>query len=325
MTRQGSCRQGYWGLLAVVLAASAASAQDFPTRNVRIVVPAAGGSTTDTLARLLAEGLQQKWGKPVVVDNVAGGAMNIGSAQVSRAEPDGHTLLVAPPSPLAINQLLYKSPGYDPTQFTPVTLLARIPNALVVRPGLPAKNLRELLAYAKDNPGKVTYASQGAGSTAHLSAAQLELMAGVQMQHIPYRGAVPALTDLMGNRIDMFFDTLTTSVPLHQEGKVRILAVAGTERTPALPDVPTAAEAGVPGFRSVTWFGLVAPPATPAAIVERINKDAAAVLKDKDVAERLRQIRLDVVPMSPAETKAFFAEETAIWGKVIRDAKIEAQ
>jgi tripartite-type tricarboxylate transporter receptor subunit TctC len=318
--------RGFVGTLtAIVLACGAASAQDFPSRNVRIVVPAAGGSTTDTLARLLAEGLQQKWGKPVVVDNVAGGAMNIGSAQVARAEPDGHTLLVAPPSPLAINQLLYKSPGYDPTQFTPVTLLARIPNALVVRPELPAKTVGELIAYAKANPGKVTYASQGAGSTAHLSGAQLEVLAGVQMQHIPYRGAVPALTDLMGNRIDMFFDTLTTSVPLHQEGKVRILAVAGTERSPALPDVPTIAESGVAGFRSVTWFGLVAPPATPAAIVERINRDALAVLKAPGVAERLKQIRLEAVPLSPAETKAFFAEETALWSKVIRDAKIEAQ
>lgn len=313
------------GMVALALAAGAASAQEFPSRNVRIVVPAAGGSTTDSLARLLAEGLQQKWGKPVVVDNVAGGAMNIGSAQVARAEPDGHTLLVAPPSPLAINQLLYKSPGYDPTQFTPVTLLARIPNALVARPDLPAQNVRELLAHAKANPGKVTYASQGAGSTAHLSAAQLEILGGVQMQHIPYRGAVPALTDVMGNRVDMFFDTLTTSVPLHQERKVKILAVAGTERSPALPDVPTVAESGLPSFRSVTWFGLVAPPGTPAAVVERINKDAVAVLKDKEVSQRLQQIRLEAVPMSPADTKAFFAEETALWGKVIRDAKIEAQ
>jgi tripartite-type tricarboxylate transporter receptor subunit TctC len=320
-------RPGHWtgALLALMLACGAAAAQEFPTRNVRIVVPAAGGSTTDTLARLLADGLQQRWGKPVVVDNVAGGAMNIGSAQVARAEPDGHTLLVAPPSPLAINQLLYKSPGYDPTQFTPVTLLARIPNALVVRPELPARSVQELIAHAKANPGKVTYASQGAGSTAHLSAAQLEVLAGVQMQHVPYRGAVPALTDVMGNRVDMFFDTLTTSVPLHQEGKVRIIAVAGTERSPALPDVPTVAESGLPGFRSVTWFGLVAPPATPASIVDRINMDAMAVLTDKDVAGKLKQIRLDAVPMSPAQTKAFFAEETALWGKVIKDAKIEAQ
>lgn len=311
-------------LLALTLAGSAA-AQNFPARNVRIVVPAAGGSTTDTLARLLADGLQAKWGKAVVVENVAGGAMNIGSAQVARAEPDGHTLLVAPPSPLAINQLLYKSPGYEPTQFTPVTLLARIPNALVVRPDLPARNVQELIDYAKSNSGKVTYASQGAGSTAHLSAAQLEVLAGIHMQHIPYRGAVPALTDLMGNRVDMFFDTLTTSVPLHNEKKVRILAVAGTERSPALPDVPTLAESGVPGFRSVTWFGLVAPPNTPAGVVDRINKDAVAVLKSAEVGERLKQIRLEAVPMSPAETKAFFADETALWGKVIKDAKIEAQ
>jgi tripartite-type tricarboxylate transporter receptor subunit TctC len=316
------------GLLAAasaLLGTASSGAQEFPSRTVRIVVPAAGGSTTDTIARLIADQLGHKWGKAVVVENISGGAMNIGSAQVARAEPDGHTLLVAPPSPLAINQLLYKDPGYDPTQFAPVTLLAKIPNALVARKDLPAGNIRELLAHAKANPGKVSYASQGVGSTAHLSGTQLELFGGVQMVHVPYRGAVPALNDVIAGHVDLFFDTLTTSVPLQQGGKVKILAVASPERSPALPDIPTIAESGLPEFRSVTWFAMVAPPNTPAGIVDRINKDVVGILQSRDVSDRFREIRLEPGGTSPADTKKFFAEETQLWSKVIRESKIPAQ
>ena len=207
---------------ALVLAAHPAAAQDnYPSHTVKIVIPSAPGSTTDILARLMADQLSRKWGKPTMVENIAGGAMNIGAAAVARAAPDGYTLFVAPPSPLALAHLLIaRISGYDPTEFVPITMLAKIANVLSVRKDLPANTLQELIAYAKANPGKLTYASQGVGSTAHLSAAQLEAQAGIKMVHVPYRGAQPALTDVIAGHVDMFFDTLATSVPLHRDGKI---------------------------------------------------------------------------------------------------------
>jgi tripartite-type tricarboxylate transporter receptor subunit TctC len=318
-------------ILAVVIAPAAmlpdtSRAQDpFPSGVVKLIVPAAAGSTTDTLARLTADQLTHRWGKPVVVENIAGGAMNIGAERVARSAPDGHTLLVAPPSPLTINQLLYRDLAYDPRAFTPITLLAKVPNALVVRKDLPTKSVKELIAYGKANPGKLTYASQGAGSTAHLSASQMEMLAGITMVHVPYRGAVPALNDVIAGHVDLFFDTLTTSVPLYRGDKVNILAVADTQRSPALPDVPTVQESGLPGFRSITWFGLVAPPNTPPALATRISQDVVAILKGKEMSDKLRELRLDPGGTTPQETAQFFADETDLWGKVIRQANITAQ
>jgi tripartite-type tricarboxylate transporter receptor subunit TctC len=297
----------------------------YPTRLVKLIVPAAGGSTTDAIARILADQMTKRWGQTVIVENVAGGAMNVGAERVARAEPDGYTLLVSPPSPLAINQLLFSKLAYDPAQFVPITLLAKIPNVLVVRHDLPAKTLAELIAYGKANPGKLTYASQGVGSTAHLAASQLALTAGIDMVHVPYRGAMPALNDVLAGNVDFFFDTPTTSVPLYKAGKVRILAVADTARRPSLPDVPTMAEAGLPGFRSITWFGLAAPPKTPLALAEKISRDVAGVLRSPEVGARLEQSGLEAGGSDPAATKAFFAEETALWGKVIKETNIPVQ
>jgi tripartite-type tricarboxylate transporter receptor subunit TctC len=292
---------------------------------VKIVVPAAGGSTTDALARIVADQLAQKWGKPVIVENIAGGAMNIGASAVARAAPDGYTLMVAPPAPLSFNDLLYKDLGYAPTQFTPITLLATIPNILVVKKDLPATTLKELIAYGKANPDKLSYASQGAGSTAHLSASQLEVLAGIKMVHVPYRGAQFALTDVLAGHVDIFFDTLTTSVPLYRDGKLKILGVADLQRARALPEVPTMSEAGLPGFRSITWFGLVAPPQTPAALADKINKDTVDILKTGEVSAKLRELSLDLGATTRADATKFFAEETALWGRVIKDAGIAAQ
>ena len=310
--------------LAVLLATSiAAKAQDkYPSQLVKLVVPAAAGSTTDTLARLVADGLSRKWGKAVVVENIAGGGMNIGAAQVARSAPDGHTLLVAPPAPIALSHLLTKNLNYNPLDWVPVTMLAKIANVLAVRNSLPAGSLKELIAYAKANPGKLTFATQGPGSTAHLSAAQLEVLTGIKMVPVPYRGAQLALNDIIAGNVDMFFDTLATSVPLMRGGKLRILAVAGLERAKAVPELPTFPEAGVPGFRSVTWFGLVAPPATPAALAQRINRDAVEFLRSREAGERLQALSLEVGATSPAETAKFFAEETALWTKVIKQAGI---
>jgi tripartite-type tricarboxylate transporter receptor subunit TctC len=322
----------YTGLLAFTAAASiiawsppGLAQEPYPSRTVKIVVPAAPGSTTDTLARIVADQLSQKWGKAAIIENIPGGAMNIGAGNVARAAPDGYTLLIAPPSPLSFNHLLYRDPGYDPTKFVPITMLAKIPNVLAVRRDLPAATLQDLIAYGKANPGKLTYASQGVGSTAHLSAAQLEVQAGIRMVHVPYRGAQPALTDVVAGHVDMFFDTLATSVPLYRDGKVKLMGVADLRRAAVVPDVPTFSEAGLPGFKSITWFGLVAPPATPPALAERLNRDVVDILKSKEVGDMLQRISLEAGATSPAETTKFFADEAAQWSKVIKEAGIEPQ
>jgi tripartite-type tricarboxylate transporter receptor subunit TctC len=214
---------------------------------------------------------------------------------------------------------------YDPLRFVPVALLARVSNALVVRNDLPVGSVSELIAYAKANPGKLTFGSQGAGSTAHLSASQLEVLGGIKMVHVPYRGAVPALNDVIAGHIDMFFDTLTTSVPMYRSRKVKILGVGGAERSPVVPEVPTLAESGLPGFRSVTWFALVAPPATPATLADKINHDVVVALKRGDVTESFARLTLEPMPGSPADATRFFAEETALWGKVIAQAHIRVE
>src|SRR5262249_43624190 len=246
----------------------------------------------------------RRWGKPVVVENISGG-MVLGAAQVFRAAPDGYTLMVSPPAQVTFIHLLYRDLAFDPLRFVPVALLAKVANALVVRRDLRANTVGELIAYAKANPGQLTYGSQGAGSTAHLSASQLEVLGNVKMVHVPYRGAVPALNDVIAGHIDMFFDTLTTSVPIYRAGKVKILAVGSAERSQVVPEVPTLEESGLPGFRSVTWFAIVAPPGTPSAIAERVNADVVANLKRADVAESLAKLTLEPMIGSPADATAF--------------------
>ena len=240
-----SARSWLLAFVIAVLAVTTSRAQEpYPSHVVKIVLPIPPGSTTDILARLLADQLSQKWGKPVIVENMPGAAMNLGSEYVARAAPDGYTLLICPPSPLSINQILYHDLKYDPTKFVPIALLAKIPNVLAVRPNFPANSVHGLIAYGKANPGKLTFASQGAGSTAHLSGSELEVLGGIKMVHVPYHGAQPALTDLMSGNVDMFFDTLATSVPLYRAGKLKLLGVASAERSKDVPEVPTIAEVG---------------------------------------------------------------------------------
>jgi tripartite-type tricarboxylate transporter receptor subunit TctC len=308
-----------------IAGATPLAAQDtYPASRVTIVVPSPAGSTTDALARLVAEHLGRKWGKPVIVENNSRG-LNAGAEQVARAQPDGYTLLVSAPLPLTIADLLYKDINYRPSAFVPVSLLAKGANVLSVRKELPARTVEELVAYGKANPGKLTYASQGPGSTAHLSGAQLEVRAGIKMVHVPYRGAAPALNDLIAGHIDMFFDTVTTSIPMHQADKIRIMAVASPERVPALPDIPTIAESGLPGFRSITWFAMAAPPNTPTTLAAKINRDVVEVLQSQDVAPKLREMRLDAMIGTPADATAFFKEETELWGNVIKEANVTVQ
>jgi tripartite-type tricarboxylate transporter receptor subunit TctC len=273
----------------------------------------------------MADQLSQRWGKPVVVENITGGGNLVGTTSVFRSPPDGYTLLVSPPAPITFSHLLYRDLAYNPREFVPVSLLARVPNALVVKNDLPATNVKQLIAYAKANPGKVSYGSQGAGSTAYLSAIQLEMLGGVKMVHVPYRGAVPALNDVIAGHIDMFFDTLTTSVPMYRGAKVKILAVGSAERSPAIPEVPSIAESGFPGFRSVTWFAIVAPPGTPSALVEKINRDVVEGLRRPEVKEKLHRLSLESLIGTPADAAKFLAEETAFWGKVITENKVKVE
>jgi tripartite-type tricarboxylate transporter receptor subunit TctC len=310
------------GLLSAMLSlAPGAVQEDYPSRRVTIIVPSPAGSTTDAVARVVADALQQKWGQTVIVENNSRG-LNAGAEQAARAVPDGYTLLVSPPLPLSIAHLLYRDIGYQPSQFVPIALLTKIPNVLAVRNSLPAKDVQELVAFAKANPGKVTYASQGAGSTAHLSGAQLEVRGGIKMTHVPYRGSAPALNDLIAGHIDLFFDTLATSVPLYRGDKIRIMAVASPERVEAVKELPTIAESGFPGFRSITWFAMAGPPKLSPDLAARINHDVVDILKKPDVDKRLRDMRLEPMIGSPADAENFFADETSLWGRVIKEANV---
>jgi tripartite-type tricarboxylate transporter receptor subunit TctC len=320
-----SLRRWLSALLLAAFSVTPSLAQDaYPARLVKIILPSAPGSTTDMLARLIADQLAQKWGKPVIVENISGAGMSIGATQAFRAAPDGYTLFVSPPSPVTFMKMLYRDLPFEPAQFTPVALLVRVPNALVVRKDFPASNVKELIAYAKANPGKVTFASQGAGSTAHLSANLIELLAGIEMVHVPYRGAVPALNAVVAGQIDLFFDTVTTSTPQHRAGTVKIIAVGGTERSSVVPEAPPVAEA-LPGFRSVTWFAMTGPPGLPAALQAKVNQDVNEALRKPEIADRLNKLTLEPMLGTPADAAKFFAEETALWGRVIKAKNIVVQ
>jgi tripartite-type tricarboxylate transporter receptor subunit TctC len=316
----------FLALFFAALATTAGRAQEpYPTRVVKIVLPVAPGSTTDILARLIADQLSQKWGKPVIIDNMPGAGMNIGSEYVARAESDGYTLLLCPPSPLAIQQLLYHDLKYDPTKFVPIALLAKIANVLAVRPDFPAKSVQELIAYGKANPGKLTFASQGVGSTAHLSGSELEVLGGIKMVHVPYHGAQPALTDVMSGNVDMFFDTLTTSVPLYRAGKLKLLGVASAERSKDVPEIPTIAESGIPGFRSITWFAIAGPPGLAAPLADKINRDVAEILRKPEIVAKIQALRLEPMGGTTADAAKFIGDETQLWGRVIKEANITLQ
>lgn len=311
------------GLAAGISKAHAQNA--FPTQTVKIIVPAAAGSTTDAIGRILADQLAKRWQASTIIENVAGAAMNIGARALARAPADGHTLMIAPPQPLSYAHLLYKNLGYEPKQFAPVTVIAKIPNVLVARKDFPANNLAEFIAYAKANPGRVNYGSGGLGTTAHLSAAQLEVLAGIKMNHVPYRSSQPAMTDLLAGAIDIFFETLATSGPLYRDKTIKAFGIADTRRADSISDVPTMIEAGLAGYQSITWFGLVAPPGTSAALTQRLNADVKAVMQSPEMVKFLSGSSLTPVAGTPAETSAFFESEARLWERVIKEAGIEQQ
>jgi tripartite-type tricarboxylate transporter receptor subunit TctC len=309
-------------VLVAIAAWPAAQAQDYPSRAVKIIVPFPAGGTADVMPRIFTEWLAKKWGQPVVIENRTGAAGNIGAEAVAKAEPDGYTLLSAPPPPLVINHNLYPRLGYDPTEFVPIVIMGRVPNALVVNAKLPFASVADVIAYAKANPGKLTCATQGNGTTSHLTSELFQLMAGVKFQQVPYRGSAPALTDLVAGTVDLMFDNLGVSLALVRGGQLKLLGVATSNRTAALPDVPTIAET-LPGFESAAWFAIVAPPKTPAAIVDKINADVNEAMRERDIRERLAQLSAEPIGGTPQATAAYMREEIERWAKVIKAANVK--
>jgi tripartite-type tricarboxylate transporter receptor subunit TctC len=310
---------------AALLAAPQTFAQDYPSRPIKIIVCLPAGGGVDTVTRLIADKLPQKLGQPVVIENKGGQSGNIGAEAVWLAEPDGYTLLASQPAPITTSPLLYKKLAFDPTTFTPVAVMTAIPNTLLVRANFPAKNVAEFIAYVKANPGKVNYASQGNGTTSHLTGVMFDRAAGTKMNHVPYRGTAPALNDLLGGHVDVFFNELATSVEQHKAGKARILAVTTAKRLAELPDVPTMIESGLPNFISDTWNAISAPPKTPAPIVAKLNAAINDVLKMPEVQAQFQRMQLQGVGGTPQDMAKIVKADTERWGELIRATDLKIQ
>jgi tripartite-type tricarboxylate transporter receptor subunit TctC len=309
-------------LALIALHAPVARSQDYPARAVKIVVPFPAGGTADVLPRIIADWLSRKWGQPIIIEDRTGAGGNIGAEFVAKSDPDGYTLLASPPPPLVINQNLYPHLDFDPLQFMPIVVIGRVPNGLVVNPDkIAANTVEDFIAYAQANPGKVTAATQGNGTTSHLTSELFQMMAHVKLQNVPYRGSAPALNDLVAGSVDCMFDNLGVSMQLVRAGKLKLIAVASPQRMASVPDVPTIAET-LPGVTAVTWYALVAPPNTPAAFVEKINAGVNEALHDPDVLKRLADLQAEAVGGTPQATADYFHEETERWKNVITRAHV---
>jgi len=313
-------------LAAVLLAALPAFAQDsWPAKPVHVIVPFPAGGPADLLPRIVGQKLSEKWGQPVIVDNKPGASGNIGMAEGARAAPDGYTLVLAPTGNLTVNPTLFKLTFDTAKDLAPITVLATSPNVLVVNPSVPAKTFRELVAYARANPGKLNFASPGEGSGAHLAGELLNIEAGIQSQHVPYKGIAPAVNDLLGGQVQMMFAGISTVIQHVKAGKLVAVAIASPHRVPQLPDVPTVAESGLPGFDVTSWYGLVVRAGTPAAVIEKVQRDAAEALRDPQVRGKLAELGLEPMGNTPAEFEAMIASETRKWSDIVRKANIRPQ
>lgn len=313
------------GLLALTLCLGSAAAQDFPSRTLKMIVPYPAGGITDVLPRILQEPLNRKWGQPIVVENKPGAAGNIGAEQAFKSEPDGYTMMVTAPSPLTVNQSLYPKLAFEPSAFVPVSILATIPTGLFVNPNkIKANTVAEFIAYAKANPGKVTAATQGIGTTSHLTSEWFQMVTGTKFVQVPYRGSAPALQGLVAGDVDLLFDNLGVSLKLTQDGKLKLIAVATDKRMASLPNVPTLVET-LPEFVSSTWVGVFLPPKTPRAIAFQLSADFEQVLRQPDIAQKFRDHACEPVGSRPPETAAFVEREAARWKKVIQAAGIKLE
>ena len=306
---------------ALVGLAASAHAQDFPTKPIRIVVPFPPAGATDIIGRIVAADFQKAWGQPATVENRAGAGGNVGTEIVARAPPDGYTLLVGTVGTHGINASLYPKLPYDPIKdFEPVSLVALVPNLMVVHPSVPAKTVQEFIAYARTRPGKIDYASSGNGTSIHLAAELFKTMSNTFLVHIPYRGSGPAVTDLLGGQVQVMFDNMPSALPHVRAGKLRPLGVTSAKRSPALPDVPTIAEAGLKGYEASSWFGILAPAGTPKAIVDRLQQQIARGLATPEGRERLATQGAEPIAGTPAEFAAHIRAEIAKWGQVVKAA-----
>jgi tripartite-type tricarboxylate transporter receptor subunit TctC len=306
--------------LALAVGTCAAAAQPYPSKPVRIIVPFPPGGTADLLTRLTAEKLTASFQQQMVVENRAGAGGNLAAEYVARAEPDGYTLLASPPHLLTINHLLYKL-AFDPARFVPIGIIATYPNVLLAGPKLRAGSMQEVIAIARERPGALAIASQGNGTSSHLSAELFKSMAGIDLLHVPYKGTAPAMTDLLGGQVELMFDNLITAMPHVKSGKLRLFGVGSNQRVAAFPDVPAISEL-LPGFRSETWMALVAPPGTPTAIGERLSAAVRRAVREPDFKRFLTELQAEPVGNTPAEMAEVIRQDTARWSRVIRDAHI---
>jgi tripartite-type tricarboxylate transporter receptor subunit TctC len=302
--------------------ASGTLAQTFPTRAVKFIVPFPPGGINDVLARIIGDKLQAKWGQPVVIENKTGAGGNIGADLAAQSPPDGYTLFVSPPGPLAINHSLYRQLSYKPDEFVPITNLGKVPNLVIVRKELPVSSLRELVDHVKGNPGKVVFGSQGNGATPHLTGNMFMRMTGATMVHVPYRGETLVLQDMLGGHVDLFFGNVSAALALWRDGKVKVLAVTDTARAAVMPDVPTTAEAGMPELVSFGWFAMVAPPRISTALQNEIAAAVIDVLRMPDVQAKFRALSVEPIASAPAETAAFIKDEARRWGDIIRQTGV---
>jgi tripartite-type tricarboxylate transporter receptor subunit TctC len=313
-------------LAASVLLASPASSQTYPDRAIRVVVPFSGGSASDVVTRIVLDRMTGPLGQQFVVENQPGAGGNIGTAAIARAEPNGYHLLMSASGPLAVNKTLTKNLSYDPEQaFEPITMLATLPNVVVVTKGLPVASLQELIAYARARPGELTYSSVGAGSSQHLAGVYFEQLTGTKMRHLPYRVTAQLVTDVMTGVVPLTFQNIANVLGQVQSGDLKPLAIASKSRSATLPDVPTAAEAGLPGFESAAWFALLAPRGTPRSIVDKLNAIAVTALNDPDLRKRLTDIGAEPTPSTPEELRSYISAEVAKWREVIVRAGVSAE
>jgi tripartite-type tricarboxylate transporter receptor subunit TctC len=312
-------------LLTAGPAGAQSSAADYPGKPVKIIVNVAPGGGVDTAARIVGEKLRARLGQPFVVENRPGAGGNIGAEAVFLSEPDGYTLLSSSPSPLAINGWLYKKLNFDPAGFEPVAMMSRIPNVLVVRHDFPAKTVQDFIAYAKANPGKLTYASQGIGTASHLTAELFMTLTGSRLVHVPYKGTAVALTDLVAGHVDLSFIQFSAVHELHRSGKARVLAIAADKRAEILPEIPTMAEAGLPEVVSETWNAISAPPKTAGPVIVKLNQAINEVLREPEVLARFRELQVLVGGGGVPETRKFVEDQRTLWGKVIQAAGVPQQ
>lgn len=322
-----SRRTGLKALAAAALTVAgmgSAMADAYPNKAITMIVPFSAGGTTDILARIVGQALGQELGETIIIENKPGAGGNIGAQQASRAKADGYTLFMGTVGTHAINQSLYKNLPYDPIKsFAPLSRVANVPNLLVAHPSRPYKTVQEMITYAKAHPGDVTYGSPGSGASPHVSGALFQSMTGAEITHIPYKGSAPAISDLLGNQIAVMFDNMPSAIQHVRSGKLRPIAVTSAQRSPELPDVPTIAEAGVPGYEAMSWFGLWTVAGTPQPILDKLHASLSKVLKDPAVVKKIGDQGGSITIDTPAQFEAFIRGEAAKWGKVVKESGAE--